>query len=52
MSVPNRLQTPSWVNSGAVITGGLDLLRLRLPVQSVGGTSEQIFLTWTILYCR
>lgn len=32
------METPSWVSSGAVITGGLDLLGLRLPVQFIGGT--------------
>jgi hypothetical protein len=38
MPIATTLQAPSWVNSGAVITGGLDLLGLRLPVQFIGGT--------------
>jgi len=38
ISVENNLQAPDWINSGAVITGGLDLLGLRLPVQFIGGT--------------
>ena len=36
--VANALQAPEWIKSGAVITGGLDLLGLRLPVQTIGGT--------------
>ncbi|MFM4862553.1 hypothetical protein [Aeromonas media] len=31
-------QAPEWINCGATITGGLDLLGLRLPVQTIGGT--------------
>jgi len=38
MAIPNALQAPEWISSGAVITGGLDLLGLRLPVQTIGGT--------------
>ena len=38
MPIAATLQAPTWVSSGAVITGGLDLLGLRLPVQFVGGT--------------
>ena len=38
MDIGKTLQPPEWVNSGAVITGGLDLLGLRLPVQFIGGT--------------
>lgn len=38
MSIPKAVQAPGWINSGAEITGGLDLLGLRLPVQSIGGT--------------
>ncbi len=38
MPIPEAIMAPSWVNSGAVITGGLDLLGLRLPVQYIGGT--------------
>lgn len=32
------IPAPSWIHSGASITGGLDLLGLRLPVQFIGGT--------------
>lgn len=35
---PKSLRPPEWISSGAVITGGLDLLGLRLPVQFIGGT--------------
>lgn len=38
MTITTSLQAPDWINSGAVITGGLDLLGLRLPVQFIGGT--------------
>jgi hypothetical protein len=38
MPIAATIQAPTWVNSGAVITGGLDLLGLRLPVQFIGGT--------------
>lgn len=38
MPIPNSIQSPEWISSGAVITGGLDLLGLRLPVQFIGGT--------------
>lgn len=38
MPIANTIQAPGWVNSGAKITGGLDLLGLRLPVQLIGGT--------------
>jgi hypothetical protein len=38
MPIAKTVQAPSWVSSGAVITGGLDLLGLRLPVQFIGGT--------------
>ncbi len=38
MPIPESLQAPSWVDTGAVLTGGLDLLGLRLPVQTIGGT--------------
>lgn len=36
MSIPNTLQPPDWINSGAEIAGGIDLLGLRLPVQFIG----------------
>lgn len=38
MPIAATLQAPTWVSSGAVITGGLDLLGLRLPVKFIGGT--------------
>ncbi len=37
MDIGKSLQPPDWIDSGAVITGGLDLLGLRLPVQFIGG---------------
>lgn len=38
MSVAKTIETPEWVNSGTVLTDGLDLLGLRLPVQTIGGS--------------
>lgn len=38
MPVAKSLHPPEWIRSGAEITGGLDLLGLRLPVQFIGGT--------------
>lgn len=38
MPVTKSLKPPEWIRSGAEITGGLDLLGLRLPVQFIGGT--------------
>jgi hypothetical protein len=38
MTIAMDLQAPEWISSGATITGGLDLLGLRLPVQTIGGT--------------
>ena len=38
MDIAKALQPPTWISSGAVISGGLDLLGLRLPVQYIGGT--------------
>jgi hypothetical protein len=38
MAIAKSLQPPEWISSGAVITGGLDLLGLRLPAQFIGGT--------------
>lgn len=38
MAIGGVINAPTWVDSGAVITGGLDLLGLRLPVQFIGGT--------------
>lgn len=36
MSIANTLQPPGWINSGAEIAGGIDLLGLRSPVQFIG----------------
>jgi hypothetical protein len=33
-----QIPAPSWVNTGAVIAEGLDLLGLRQPVQAIGGS--------------
>jgi len=38
MAVAKTIEPPSWISSGAQVTGGLDLLGLRLPVQFIGGT--------------
>lgn len=38
MPISETIEAPQWVDTGAVITGGLDLLGLRLPVQIIGGT--------------
>ena len=32
------MESPEWIDSGAVLTDGLDLLGLRLPVQTIGGS--------------
>ena len=37
MAIAETMEAPRWIDSGAVMTGGLDLLGLRLPVQVVGG---------------
>ncbi len=37
MAIPTELTAPEWVDSGATLTAGLDLLGLRLPVQTIGG---------------
>lgn len=37
MTISVSLQAPEWISSGATLTGGLDLLGLRLPVQTIGG---------------
>lgn len=36
--ISDAIDAPQWISSGAVIAGGLDLLGLRLPVQTIGGT--------------
>jgi len=38
MALPERLEAPGWVESGAVSNKGLDLLGLRLPVQAIGNS--------------
>jgi hypothetical protein len=38
LPINNTLEVPTWIDSGAYLTGGLDLLGLRLPVQNIGGT--------------
>jgi len=38
MTVAKVLQPPEWIDSGAEIKNGLDLLGLRLPVQFIGGS--------------
>ena len=38
MPVAKTIEAPEWVDSGAVLTDGLDLLGLRLPVQTIGGS--------------
>lgn len=38
MPISETLEAPQWIDSGAVMTGGLDLLGLRLSVQSIGGS--------------
>ncbi len=38
MAIATALSAPTWIDSGAKIAGGLDLLGLRLPVQTIGGT--------------
>jgi hypothetical protein len=36
MPVSKTVEAPEWIESGATPTGGLDLLGLRLPVQTIG----------------
>lgn len=38
MPIAKTVGTPEWIDSGAVLTNGLDLLGLRLPVQTIGGS--------------
>jgi hypothetical protein len=38
MSIAKTIEAPQWVDSGSVLTGGLDLLGLRVPVQTIGGS--------------
>ncbi len=37
MSISQSIQAPEWIKSDSTVTGGLDLLGLRLPVQTIGG---------------
>ena len=36
MPIAKTIESPEWVDSGSVLTDGLDLLGLRLPVQTIG----------------
>lgn len=38
MTLPISRPEPSWVDSGAAVINGLDLLGLRLPVQNIGNS--------------
>lgn len=38
MAIAKTIEAPEWVDSGSELTGGLDLLGLRNPVQTIGGT--------------
>lgn len=38
MTLPSSRPEPSWVDSGAAVINGLDLLGLRLPVQNIGNS--------------
>jgi len=38
MPIAKTIENPEWVSSGSVLTDGLDLLGLRLPVQTIGGS--------------
>jgi len=37
MTIAKTIEPPEWVDSGCQLTGGLDLLGLRNPVQTIGG---------------
>lgn len=37
MPIAKTIEAPEWVESGSELTGGLDLLGLRIPVQTIGG---------------
>jgi hypothetical protein len=37
MAIAKTIEAPEWVDSGSQLTGGLDLLGLRNPVQTIGG---------------
>jgi len=38
MPIAKTIESPEWISSGSVLTDGLDLLGLRLPVQTIGGS--------------
>jgi len=38
MSIAQTIEAPEWIDSGSHLTDGLDLLGLRLPVQTIGGS--------------
>lgn len=38
MAIAKTIEAPDWVESGSELTGGLDLLGLRIPVQTIGGS--------------
>lgn len=38
MPISKIVEAPEWIENGATPTGGLDLLGLRLPVQTIGGS--------------
>lgn len=38
MPIAKTIAVPEWVDSGSHLTDGLDLLGLRLPVQTIGGS--------------
>src|ERR1700739_243269 len=38
MAIAKTIEAPEWVDSGSECTGGVDLLGLRIPVQTIGGT--------------
>jgi hypothetical protein len=38
MPIAKTIEAPEWVDSGSLPTDGLDLLGLRLPVQTIGGS--------------
>ena len=38
MAIAKTIEAPEWVDSGSQLTGGLDLLGLRNPVQTIGGS--------------
>lgn len=38
MPIPKAIAAPEWVDTGSELIDGLDLLGLRLPVQTIGGS--------------